>query len=66
MMSNKIFHYFEKDGKSYVVSNDKRQMARWYALDYLTDKAQQRTDGSYIASVSADFLFTPAFRKQNR
>ena len=62
-MTDKIFHYFENNGQKFVLSNDKRQLARWYALDYLIDKAQQRTDGTYIAQVSNDFIFTPSFRK---
>ena len=50
------------NGETCVISTDKRQMARWYALDYLKEKPVQ-TDKGYRAIVSGGFRFTPAFRK---
>ena len=52
-----------ENGEPYVVSPDKRQMARWYALDYLKDKPRL-TEKGYQAAVSEGFTFRPAFRKR--
>ena len=50
--ANKMFYAFElKNGEFCIVSTDKKQMARWYALDYLKDKPQL-TDKGYKAVVS--------------
>ena len=51
------------NGETCVISTDKRQMARWYALDYLKDKPHL-TERGYKAIVSDGFYFSPAFRKQ--
>lgn len=51
------------DGETYIISTDKRQMARWYAMDYLRDKPQL-TDKGYRGVVSEGFYFTPAFRRK--
>ncbi len=60
----KLLYAFElEDGKAYIVSTDKRQMARWYALDYLKEKPQL-TEKGYRAAVSDGFYFSPAFRKR--
>ncbi len=60
----KLLYAFElEDGKAYIVSTDKRQMARWYALDYLKEKPQLAEKG-YRAAVSDGFYFSPAFRKR--
>ena len=62
----KLLYAFElEDGKAYIVSTDKRQMARWYALDYLKEKPVQ-TENGYRAIVSGGFRFTPAFRKTEK
>lgn len=61
----KSFQVFElSDGTVRVVSGDKRQMARWYALDYLQEKAVLTKQGSYIASLSKSYQFKPTFRKR--
>lgn len=61
----KTLQVLEYDNGSFkVLSTDKRQMARWYALDYLTDKAKVTTNGSYIADVSLDYYFSGGFRKR--
>ena len=52
-----------ESGETRIVSTDKRQMARWYALDYLKDKPQL-TDKGYMAVVSEGYYFTPTFRKR--
>lgn len=54
------------DGTTRVISTDKRQMARWYGLDYLQEKAQLTNQGSYIALLSRDYYFSPAFRKRDK
>ncbi len=60
----KAFHALElENGETCIISPDKRQMARWYALDYLKEKPMQ-TDNGYRAIVSDGFRFTPAFRKK--
>lgn len=51
------------DGETHIISTDKRQMARWYAMDYLRDKPQL-TDKGYRGVVSEGFYFTPAFRRK--
>lgn len=52
-----------KNGETCIISSDKRQMARWYALDYLKDKPVL-TEKGYRAIVSDGFYFSPAFRKK--
>jgi len=52
-----------ENGETRIVSTDKRQMARWYALDYLKDKPKL-TEKGYTAIVSGGFYFSPAFRKR--
>ena len=60
----KIFYAFELEGgETYVISPDRKQMARWYALDYLKDKPRL-TEKGYQAAVSEGFTFRPAFRKR--
>ena len=60
----KLLYAFElEDGKAYIASTDKRQIARWYALDYLKEKPQL-TEKGYRAAVSDGFYFSPAFRKR--
>lgn len=60
----KLLYAFElEDGKAYIASTDKRQMARWYGLDYLKEKPVH-TEKGYRAIVSDGFRFTPAFRKK--
>lgn len=60
----KLFYIFElANGETCVISTDKKQMARWYALDYLKDKPQL-TEKGYKAIVSDGFYFSPAFRKR--
>lgn len=60
----KLFYAFElADGATCIISTDKKQMARWYALDYLKDKPQL-TEKGYRGIVSDGFYFSPAFRKQ--
>lgn len=60
----KIIYAFElENGETCIVSTDKRQMARWYALDYLKEKPRL-TDKGYQAVVSEGFYFCPAFRKR--
>lgn len=54
------------DGTSTVVSTDRRQMARWYGLDYLKDKARLTDKGNLLAEVSSDFYFAPTFRKKDK
>lgn len=54
------------DGSVRVVSSDKRQMARWYGLDYLKDKAQVSAKGSFYSEVASNFYFAPTFRKKNK
>lgn len=53
------------DGTVRVISSDKRQMARWYGLDYLQDKAKPTQNGNYIALMSLKYSFMPTFRKRN-
>lgn len=60
----KAFHALElENGETCIISTDKRQMARWYALDYLKEKPVQ-TEKGFRAIVSESFRFTPAFRKK--
>lgn len=63
-MADKVIQYTDTNGRCLVVSDDKRQMARWYALDYLVDKPIRRSDGLYVGSVSEGFTFAPGFRKR--
>lgn len=51
-----------ENGDTCIISTDKRQMARWYALDYFKDKPQL-TEKGYHAIVSDGVYFAPAFRK---
>lgn len=61
---DKLLYAFElPNGKTCIVSTDKKQMARWYALDYLREKPQL-TEKGYRAIVSDGFCFSPAFRKR--
>lgn len=60
----KLLYAFElENGEAFIVSTDKRQMARWYALDYLKDKPKL-TEKGYRAAVSDGFHFSPSFRKR--
>lgn len=60
----KMLYAITRDnGETYIISTDKKQMARWYALDYLKEKPKL-TDKGYRAVVSDDFYFTPAFRRK--
>lgn len=60
----KLLYAFElANGETCIVSTDRRQMARWYALDYLKEKPQL-TEKGYRAAVSDGFYFSPAFRKR--
>jgi len=52
-----------EDGRVIVHNPNKRQMARWYALDYFVDKPELDATGYYKAQVAEDFLFSPGFRK---
>ncbi|KAI4439692.1 hypothetical protein FMM80_10665 [Schaedlerella arabinosiphila] len=58
-----LYIVVQDNGETYVISTDKRQMARWYALDYLRDKPKP-TEKGYKAVVSDGFYFSPAFRKK--
>ncbi|WP_337089436.1 hypothetical protein [Leuconostoc pseudomesenteroides] len=61
----KTFQIVEfNNGTIRVLSTDKRQMARWYALDYLQDKAQKTSQGAYVALLSPAFYFSAGFRKK--
>lgn len=60
----KAFYALELgNGETCIISTDKRQMARWYALDYLKEKPLL-TENGYRAVVADGFRFTPAFRKK--
>lgn len=60
----KAFHVLElENGETCIISTDKRQMARWYALDYLKEKPLL-TEKDYRAIVSDGYRFTPAFREK--
>ncbi|MGO0154614.1 hypothetical protein ACTL31_03345 [Leuconostoc mesenteroides] len=52
------------DGTIRVISSNKQQMARWYGLDYLQDKARLTQNGTYIALMSSKYSFAPTFRKR--
>lgn len=54
------------DGSTRIISTDKKQMARWYALDYLQDKAQKTSQGTYVALLSPAFYFSAGFRKRDK
>lgn len=59
-----LFYVIELDnGETHIISTDKRQMARWYAMDYLRDKPQL-TDKGYRGVVSEGFHFAPTFRRR--
>lgn len=61
---NKTLYVIGLDnGETCIISTDKKQMARWYALDYLKEKPVQ-TENGYRAIVSDGYRFTPAFRKK--
>ncbi|QHS02488.1 hypothetical protein [Pediococcus acidilactici] len=51
------------DGSTCIISPDKRQMARWFALDYLKDKPQLNSQGYYVAVLSSSYRFVPTFRR---
>ena len=60
----KMIYVIEMENwETHVVSTDKRQMARWYAMDYLRDKPRL-TDKGYTGVVSEDFSFSPTFRRR--
>ena len=60
----KMIYVIEMEsGETHVVSTDKRQMARWYAMDYLRDKPRL-IDKGYTSVVSEDFSFSPTFRRR--
>lgn len=60
----KAFHVLElENGETCIISTDKRQMARWYALDYLKEKPLL-TEKGYRAIVSDGYRFTPDFREK--
>lgn len=60
----KAFHVLElENGNTCIISTDRKQMARWYALDYLKEKPLP-TEKGYRAVVSDGFRFTPAFRRK--
>ncbi|MFR7931657.1 MAG: hypothetical protein ACLU4Q_02945 [Streptococcus thermophilus] len=46
------------DGTVRVINSDKRQMARWFALDYFVDKPQLTQQGLYVALLSQDYYFS--------
>lgn len=52
------------DGTVRVINSDKRQMARWFALDYFVDKPQLTQQGLYVALLSQDYYFSAGFRKR--
>ena len=54
------------DGTVRVINSDKRQMARWFALDYLVDKPQLTQQGLYVALLSQDYYFSAGFRKRTK
>ncbi|MGX7014722.1 hypothetical protein [Vagococcus silagei] len=54
------------DGLTRIISTDKKQMARSYALDYLQDKAQKTSQGAYVALLSSAFYFSAGFRKRDK
>lgn len=58
----KLFYAIElENGETHIISTDKRQMARWYAMDYLRDKPRL-TDKGYRGIVADGVRFTPTFR----
>lgn len=60
----KLLYVIELDnGETHIISTDKRQMARWYAMDYLRDKPRL-TDKGYTGVVADGIRFAPTFRKQ--
>lgn len=60
----KRFYVLElENGATCIVSTDKRQMARWYALDYFVEKPQL-TENGYRATVADEVYFSPAFRRK--
>lgn len=60
-----LYAFMQDNGETCVVSTDKRQMARWYALDYFKEKPKL-TDKGYKAVVSDGFYFSPAFRRKRK
>lgn len=59
-----LFYVIKLDsGETHIISTDKRQMARWYAMDYLRDKPRL-TDKGYTGVVADGVRFTPTFRMQ--
>lgn len=54
------------DGTTRVISSDKKQMARWYALDYLKDKPQKSQQEYYMALLSGEYYFSGGFRKRKK
>ena len=54
------------DGTVRVINSDKRQMARWFALDYFVDKPQLTQQGLYVALLSQEYYFSAGFRKRTK
>ena len=54
------------DGTVRVINSDKRQMARWFALDYFVDKPQLTQQGLYVALLSQDYYFSAGSRKRTK
>ena len=54
------------DGTVRVINSDKRQMARWFALDYFVDEPQLTQQGLYVALLSQDYYFSAGFRKRTK
>lgn len=67
MKAVKILQVVEySNGDVKVMSTDKKQIARWYALDYLRDKATLADNGTYNALVSKEYYFSAGFRKKRK
>lgn len=62
-MIKRLYMFELGNGETCIVSTDKKQMARWYALDYLKGKPQL-TEKGYKGIVSDEFYFSPSFRKR--
>lgn len=63
--NNKMLFVTElQNGTIRVISSDRKQMARWYALDYLMEKPKL-TDKGYMSIVSKKYYFSPTFRKRS-
>lgn len=65
MAETKNFQIHElPDGQVIVLSKNKRQMAGWYALDYLLDKPELTDKGNYRATMNPEYFFSPGFRRK--